>query len=260
MTLALDTRFDSLATIDMDMTGQAGYDWYTRLPDMMPGAQQSPTATLSIVTEDGESFLRIDPDESNANWTIATIDPATGNGRTWRYGYFEARLRFAQVPAPNDWTQLASWPSWWLTSPVAWQGPTGTRFPEIDILEQMAGPNILSGTIHEWTQNSDGGHVYTKHDAHRSMDGWHTYGLRWEPGRVSWIFDGKFVMSRTYGPTVTPEVGGFTDWAGAPDQPMQSLPTGTFSVLDTATMTPIIGAGVDAPMDVSHVRVWALPA
>lgn len=240
------------------MSGQTGFSWYPRTPSAMGGSQQTPEKTLSVKTEGNKSFLHVSPDANNANWSIASVDSTTNAGQTWQYGYFEARLRFKQIPTITDWDNTpAAWASLWLTSPIAWQGPTGTKFCEIDIMEQLAGPDVISGTVHEWTQNTNGGHVYTKHEAHRSMEGWHTYGLRWEPGKLSWYLDGVFLMSRTYGKDIAPAVGTFTQWAGSPEESMDALPVGTFSVLDQQRLALILGTGTDVPMDIEYVRVWS---
>lgn len=258
MTLALDTQFDTLTSIDMSMSGAAGKSWYTRLPAAMGGEQQAPASTLSIREEAGASHLHIEPSESNANWTLATVDTATGAGKTWRYGYFEARMRFEQQPYSDDWSGLASWASFWLTSPTAWLGPAGAKFCEVDIFEQLAGPDVLAGTVHEWTQGTATGHVYTRHDRKvpGGLDGWHTFGLRWTPGELEWFLDDEFVMRRTFGLDVAPTLGGFTSWVDSDGQSVDALPAGTFSNLDKDRLTLILGTGKGAPVDVSHVRVW----
>lgn len=261
MTLELDTTFTSLSAIDMQTTGAAGFEWFTRLPERaMPGSQQNPMLSLKMMTEGDETFLRVDPDERNVNWTIATQDPATKAGRTWSFGYFEARLRFHQIPLIEDWSSpTAAWASFWLGSPVAWEGPTGAVFPEIDIFEQLAGPDVLAGTVHQWQQNTATGHFYTRHDTDMGeggLEGWHTFGLRWEKGKISWFLDGVFVQSMTYGANIAPRLGGFTDWIDNDGQAVESLPAGAFTVLDSSRMALILGTGKGAPMDISRVRVW----
>lgn len=238
------------------MRGEDGFDWYTKLPSSMAGTQQTPSASLHLVVEEDKPFLRVTPDADNVNWTLSTVDPESGNGVVWQYGYFEAKMRFVQIPRVTNWSNLPSWASFWLTSPVAWQGPAGTKFSEIDIFEQLAGPNVLSATVHEWSQNQPDGHLYTKHEKSVNMEGWHTYGLLWEKGKLSWFFDDSFVMSCVYGEDVEPTKGVFTQWADKDGVSVDTLPKGTFSSLDTQPLTLVLGTGISSPVDVEFIRVW----
>lgn len=251
---ALATRFTSLAAVDAKLSG-AGFDWYPRATAAM-GPQQDPTR-LKIVQDATEgAVLRIDPDVASANWSLASLDVKTGRGRTFRYGYFTARLRFTPQPYSNVWPRPAAWPSFWLTSPSAWDSPVGTKFAELDIFEQLAGEKTVQGSLHEWKHDTADGHLWADHSAFVGrLDGWHDYGVLWEPGRVMWFFDGKPVSTRTYGRGVTVATGGDTAWTAIDGTKVDALPEGTFSGLDDPLVL-IIGTGPGAPLDVHSITVW----
>lgn len=255
--LALNSTFNTLNRIDMSMSGRPGYDWYPRFA--WPSAdqpQQNPRTTLSLRTEGAMRYLRLAPSVSNCNWTLSTMDPKTLAGRGFRFGYFGARIRFTQVPYSNDWSRAASWASFWLTSRNAYAGADGTRFAELDVFEQIAGPNNWAGGLHEWRRNTATGHSWCDERLYGCpLSGWHTVSATHQPGVVTWFVDGAQVARRTYGPNIAPRVGGST-FATLRDGNPQVLPAGTFDVLSHELMTLIIGTGATAPMDVSNIQVW----
>jgi len=129
--------------------------------------------------------------QGQTDTSISTLSHDKRQFKAWRYGYFEARMRWEPVKG--------AWPAFWLI-PV--QDATeqdiynGTRRSgEIDIFEgQGDQPHIFYGTIHEWL-NSHTDHASRNnafqlpHDADVSQ--FHIYGVLWTPGKVTWYYDNR---------------------------------------------------------------------
>lgn len=111
------------------------------------------------------------------------------------FGYYEARIK---VPSGKG-----IWPAFWLL-------PTDKVWPpEIDIMEILGDkPNQVLMTYHfgetDSPQKEDT--VYTAEDFTK---GWHTYSVKWEPGKIEWFIDG--VLRKT-------SVG-----SNIPSEPMQVI-------------------------------------
>jgi len=138
------------------------------------------------------------------------------------YGYAEARI---WLPAGSG-----LWPAWW-TDGQSW--PTDG---EIDVMEVYdPSRNVSYHYRYGGCGNScaPGGQTRIA----RSTSGWHTYALNWEPGAITWYYDGKRVWSFT-GPAVV------------------SSPQYLVLNLATNSTTP----RVPAVMRVDYVRVYASKA
>lgn len=114
-----------------------------------------------------------------------------------RYGYFEARVKLP--------TARGLWPAFWMmpdrgreSGLEMWKRrDTGDGAMEIDILEHLCewGPGRNNVAVHWDGYGSDhkqwgSTHVYFG----PTPDGWHNFGLLWEPGKLTWFIDGKKVM------------------------------------------------------------------
>ncbi len=149
--------------------------------------------------EGGEGFLRItasyDEDgykyetESSKKYTSArlrtTTDTETLFGTT--YGYVEARI---SLPATKG-----AWPAFWMlpeTTDIYGGWPVSG---EIDIMEscgafESGANNLAAGTLHRGAPAqvfSGSGHVELDSDTTY----FHTYAVDWEPGKITWYYDGK---------------------------------------------------------------------
>jgi beta-glucanase (GH16 family) len=112
------------------------------------------------------------------------------------YGYFEARLKWQEI--------LGLFPAFWMMPDRDIHGPTDQqslwnrnstkwRGMEFDIMEHVAGwgPGRYNVAAH-WdgygAQHKSAGndHVYYG----PTQDGWHVFGMLWEPGRITWFCDG----------------------------------------------------------------------
>jgi beta-glucanase (GH16 family) len=109
------------------------------------------------------------------------------------YGYVQV---VARIPGGTG-----TWPAlWMLPANGAWP-------PEIDIMENYGSTNQIECTVHWGSANQEADQqVLSSTDL---TSGWHTYGLLWEPGSLTWYLDGRVVFTYT--------------GAGVPSQPMYLL-------------------------------------
>jgi beta-glucanase (GH16 family) len=121
---------------------------------------------------------------------IVTTNPNDGThpagGFQYTYGYAEARISVT----PTSSGGLADWPSFW-TDGQSW--PTDG---EDDILEGLGGPACWH--FHD-PSGGPGGCASGNYGG-----GWHTYGADWEPGVVTYYYDGVQVGQITSGITSSP--------------------------------------------------------
>lgn len=131
---------------------------------------------------------------------------------TFRYGYVEIRAR---VPAGKG------------LLPAFWMLPANnSSVPEIDVMEVLGhAPNEVQMHYHFRTNSGDVDNEGAQFESPVSMaDGWHTYGLDWEPDSITWYVDGveRWQYTNVGAISSTPmyllldlAVGG--DWPGNPD-------------------------------------------
>jgi beta-glucanase (GH16 family) len=158
--------------------------------------------------------------EDYAAGLVSTMDSFN-----FTYGFIEARVWLPGVPGnPGD---VANWPSVWT------DGQNWPQDGEIDVAEGLHGlvcshfhgPDDPGGLAAGGGNGCAGGN-YT--------NGWHTFAADWEPGKITYYYDGTDIGSVTSGITSAPQ----------------------FIVLDYAA-----GGGPSAPaaMKVDYVRVWQHP-
>ena len=184
---------------------------------------ESPNETRNFAVEDG--VLKIWPQrDANGNFFNRTLD--TDGKYTQTYGYFEIE---AKLPVGRG-----TWPAFWLFNHI------GDRRPEMDVMEAYAGgeapwgfdvggvphPQAYAPTV--WKGDYEG-QMMGSRQFDTGMDlsaGFHKYGVKWEPGRQTYYFDGQEVM------TVDVAMGDpmyimLDLWFGsASGQPDDSTPTG----------------------------------
>jgi beta-glucanase (GH16 family) len=147
-------------------------------------------STTNYATGDGT--LKIWPERGrNGEFFDRTLD--TDGHFTQRYGYFEIEARLPRGQGV--------WPAFWLFNQI------GERRPEIDIMEAYPGGLAPWGTPDAdgvpvatmyapvvWTdaqQRAGYANVYTPN----LSEAFHRYGVKWEPNRVTFYFDGSEVYS-----------------------------------------------------------------
>jgi len=191
-------------------------------------------------------------------------DPSTGSHHTgflrtarlyeFRFGYIEARVRFASAPG--------QWGAFWLMSNQnrAYTPPNPAAGVEIDIIEQRAvgGGNMpdlrssYSSAVH-WNGYQKGVHLVDQGNVEalpqgQSFKDWHTLGLLWTPQGYEFYLDGapKPYWTTDKGLSLSNEFIKLTceirdkDWAG-------DIPPGGYGAL---------GASTNGIMEVDWVRVW----
>jgi beta-glucanase (GH16 family) len=145
---------------------------------------------------------------------------------SFQYGYMEVR---AKVPSGQG-----LWPAIWML-PASYADSDG----EIDVMEELGSqPTKAYFTVHHLALNLNQQFTETGVDL---SAGFHTYGVDWEHGYITWYLDGVPVGTCTT-PSLIPHepmypimnlaVGG--EWPGAP-----------------SSTTPF-----PASMDVDYIRIW----
>jgi beta-glucanase (GH16 family) len=91
-----------------------------------------------------------------------------------------------------------AWPAFWLipvedaTGRVTYNGVKESG--EIDVFEGLGGdPHDFYGTIHDWVNLKDNASRPNRFRLHEDVDfsDYHTYGLLWTPGTVTWYLDNR---------------------------------------------------------------------
>jgi len=115
-----------------------------------------------------------------------TSGKMTTNGKAgFTYGYLEARIK---GPAGNG-----NWPAFWMLGTDIYTNPW-PRSGEIDIYEVLGSAQTTNwGTAH--FADAGGGHIQgpganTWNTGTNTTQTFHTYGILWRPGSITWYFDG----------------------------------------------------------------------
>jgi beta-glucanase (GH16 family)/transcriptional regulator with XRE-family HTH domain len=174
---------------------------------------------------DGSVHLRVTASPSTCKgktepYTGALLSSNPHDGRAsggfeYRYGAIEARVH---IPASSG-SQVADWPAVW-TDGQSWPA-TG----EDDIMEGLSGKACFH--FHS-TVGASGTCVKG------SYTGWHTFASDWEPGSVTYYYDGVKVGQITTGITASP----------------------MYILLDNTVMSGSGALATPADVQVAYVRVW----
>lgn len=182
-TLVEDEEF-STPTVASRPDDKVLHNWY-------PGVWwQGPPKPVQINVSNGV----LDLHWSRSTWlqnhmcqtTVQSISSTGAIGHTFRYGYFEARMKWDNVKG--------AWPAFWMSPVQVIQGRQ--EFGEIDIFEGTGLDTNFYGTLHTWksgrmTWSSSPNQFPVNADFAQ----WHTYGALWTPGKITWYFDDKPLMT-----------------------------------------------------------------
>ena len=128
------------------------------------------------------------------------------------FGYYVARIQLQRQPG--------HWPAFWITGIGALKaGSKGGRLgAEIDIMEKPWLENRVQHTLHwNWygLRGSSEGKVV---QISETLDGFHTFGLLWQPDKYVFYVDGKETWRTASGVSLVPEFILLSDeigeWAG----------------------------------------------
>jgi beta-glucanase (GH16 family) len=203
--------------------------WYDDPPSpAWDGFQTVEGGVLTLRTS--RSFLL----PGGAGWPINTVT-SLGSGRAFRFGYFEARMRWtaAQGAWPGFWllsTRHATNPAYPAVNPYCARHGLSNALclsAELDIFEgQGSDPHGFYGTIHRNSCDCYGVPDAQNRDNYVRVapllgDRWHVYGMLWLPSRVTWYLDGRPVLrAPVYASTSQPMfllLQMWTDgWSGPP--------------------------------------------
>ncbi|WP_336961756.1 glycoside hydrolase family 16 protein [Sphingobium aquiterrae] len=179
---------DEFSALDLSPDGGGTHRWYNGL------WYRAPVERGNFTLQDG--YVRATTDVlplTVTSMAFLTTWPRK-QGRTPRlfhYGYFEARLRFS----PGRF----NWPAFWLLSSARTKtGGEGGKgeWCEIDIFEGGR-PHIFWGTVHHWKGDSSktNDNAFMPLPQGADMTQWNTVGALWQPGRISWYFNGALMGS-----------------------------------------------------------------
>ena len=158
------------------LSGNGEQEWYIN-------ANYAPTSSVKPWTVNNgvldltaaEAPQDIQPLIDGYKYTSGMINSYHSFSQT--YGYFEMR---ADLPAGQGF-----WPAFWLLP------ADGSWPPELDVMEVLGkDPTKLYTTLHYGTDNAQAQGSATVADM---SDGYHTYGVDWEPDTITWYFDGQQV-------------------------------------------------------------------
>lgn len=234
--LAFHDEFDSL---DLSPDGLGDHTWYE---GVWFNHKHAPLSNISV----SSSILSLAwrRGQQSPDTSITTLSRDKRYSHTWRYGYFEARMRWDVVNG--------AWPAFWLiplqdaTGQAVYGGAKETG--EIDVFEgQGDHPRTFYGTVHDWLNQHD---TANKNNAFALPSGtdlsqFHTYGLLWTPGKVSWYLDDQLLHSESAPPIMDKQdffvVIGMQEGA--------NWKYGNLSGVSSSVMT----------MGVDWIRVWQKP-
>ena len=172
-----DTCFESFVAA----TGCTNYgntqetEWYLPAQDQVSGG-----ALHLVATETPTQGT--DVNGAPKTYPYASGLVTTFSSFNFTYGYVQV---VARIPGGTG-----TWPALWLLP------ENGSWPPEIDIMENYGTSTLMEATLH-WGAAA-GQEAYR--DVTSSSDltsGWHTYGLLWEPGSLTWYLDGQVVYTFT---------------------------------------------------------------
>jgi Glycosyl hydrolases family 16 len=182
---------DDFDRLDLSPDGRGIHEWYEGI---WFNHQHASRKNISVANS--MLCLKWERGQGAVDTSITTFSPHAGNYGAWRYGYFEARLRWDVVKG--------TWPAFWLIPVEDATGQdiyNGTKESgEIDIFEgQGDHPHVFYGTIHDWVNLHD--HANRNNffalPGNVDLSQFHTYGLLWTPGKVTWYLDNQPLHSES---------------------------------------------------------------
>jgi beta-glucanase (GH16 family) len=224
---ALDTSVWSTCYPSMDVpTGCTNYgnkwderEWYLPSQDRVYGGALHLVAQMKTTLGEARNG-------KPENYACRSGMVTTDNSFQFEYGYVQVVARI-----PND---AGLWSALWLAT-VNGQDP-----PEIDILEGYGrGPFSAESTLH-YVGPKGTASVHAAIPAAAIEVGWHTYALSWTSSQLTWLVDGKVIL---------------TVRAHIPHQKMYFIANLAQNIWPA---DPVVLPGdCQGSMDVRSVKIWA---
>ncbi len=173
---------DDFTSLDLSQDRVSQHRWFNGMwfeHPARPGFIQAKGGILSLKT-----------DQTRKNGTsITTFSDKRGAGTLFRYGYFEARMRWNGDPR--------AWVAFWLFSSQHAREIDSNHWCEIDIFESFR-KDVFVGTVHDWRdfktkKNANSWHPLPPRSIRARQ--WNTYGLLWTPRTITWYLNGKELFS-----------------------------------------------------------------
>jgi len=143
-------------------------------------------------------------DGNDAEWTPNYSGGEFRTNEFYHYGYYETSMQAIK----NDGV---------VSSFFTYTGPSdvvnGQKNPwdEIDI--EILGKDTTKVQLNYY-RNGQGGHEKMIDLGFDASEGYHTYGFKWEPGKITWYVDGKEIWSMSGDVPVTPSKIMMNAWPG----------------------------------------------
>jgi hypothetical protein len=222
------TFSDEFTTLDVGPTKKWSPGiWYAK---PKPGSDRiyARDGVLHLVSKRGVSPHHVD---------VTTLHHSGRGGRSFRYGYFEARMRWDAV--------RGAWPAFWLLSRADRYAENTPSLLNAEIgifegyMDDYYGPTGFTGTVHRNSDSDFGVPNETRGiNPARVADmttGFHTYAVLWTPKEVSWYFDGQ-LLGRV--------------------QPFDSTAQDMFMILTMQQASHVPMDASEMHLEVDYVRVW----
>jgi beta-glucanase (GH16 family) len=148
-------------------------EWYLPSQDQVSGGMLHLVAQPKVT--DGATATG-SPAQYDCRSGMVTSYP----GFKFKYGYIQI---IARMPTGNG-----LWPALWLAAAnLTWP-------PEVDILEAWGGPHFYAASYFHFKTTH--GNRFTKAViAPTAALGWHTFALSWTKTQLTWLLDGKMVLT-----------------------------------------------------------------
>ena len=120
-------------------------------------------------------------DQTGVSDTFACGGIFTNNTFSFQYGYVETRARFDSAQG--------AWPAIWLM-PVPATSKGWLASGEIDIMEHINYESRVHQTLHLYNDAGTADAAPTRITGINNVNGWHTYGVEWNPDSIAFYIDG----------------------------------------------------------------------
>jgi Glycosyl hydrolases family 16 len=165
--------------------------WWEPTPP--PGTEYAEDGVLHLVRRRSDGY---------PNVTVSSEPCGQASPKSFRQGYFEAKLRWTGVPG--------SGPAFWLLSTAHATNPNWPQpacalptclSAEIDVFEGYGNHlNVFTGTIHRNSCECYGAPSAMNSNNWQPQPGmnlstWHVYAARWTATNVTWYLDNRMIMS-----------------------------------------------------------------